>query len=168
MISKKVIVLLLSSLVFACGSSDEQISSVVEEETVVVEEETVVVEEETVVVEEETVVVEEETVVVEEETTTTSSSTTTTTTIPVYQKGEIIDVLTIQAYDKDRIAEIPSEFFKREVTINGVRIMATGNVGGQSAVPDAFIEKVARMVELFTDPNGEDIDARNKRLLSKH
>jgi len=72
LISKKVIVLLLSSLVFACGSSDEQISSVVEEETVVVEEETVVVEEETVVVEEETVVVEEETVVVEEETTTTT------------------------------------------------------------------------------------------------
>ena len=46
--------------------------------------------------------------------------------------------------------------------------MAAGNVGGQSAVPDAFIEKVARMVELFTDPTGEDIDALNKRLLSKH
>ncbi|MDA7547924.1 hypothetical protein N8812_02365 [Acidimicrobiia bacterium] len=90
-----------------------------------------------------------------------------TTTIPVYQKGEIIDVLTIQAYDKDRIAEIPSEFFKREVTINGVRIMATGNVGGQSAVPDAFIEKVARMVELFTDPNGEDIDATKQKTFIK-
>jgi len=167
LISKKVIVLLLSSLVFACGSSDEQISSVVEEETVVVEEETVVVEEETVVVEEETVVVEEETVVVEEETTTTSSSTTTTTTIPVYQKGEIIDVLTIQAYDKDRIVEIPSEFFKREVTINGVRIMAAGNVGGQVAVPDAFIEKVARMVELFTDPTGENIDADKQKTFIK-
>ena len=134
MISKKVIVLLLSSLVFACGSSDEQISSVVEEETVVVEEETVVVEEETVVVE-------EETVVVEEETTTTSSSTTTTTTIPVYQKGEIIDVLTIQAYDKDRIAEIPSEFFKREVTINGVRIMASRKCWRTKCRPRCFYRK---------------------------
>ena len=107
-------------------------------------------------------VVEEETSVVEEETTTTS-----TTTIPVYQKGEIIDVLTIQAYDKDSIVEIPSEFFKREVTINGVRIMAAGNVGGQVAVPDAFIEKVARMVELFTDPNGEDINAAKQKIFIK-
>ena len=68
MISKNIILLLLSSLVFACGSSSEQISSVVEEETAVVEEETAVVEEETAVVEEETAVVEEETAVVEEET----------------------------------------------------------------------------------------------------
>ena len=37
--------------------------------------------------------------------------------------------------------------------------MAAGNVGGQQAVPDAFLEKVARMVELFTDPNGDGIDA---------
>ena len=85
-----------------------------------------------------------------------SSDTTTTTTIPeeetttvvVYTKGEIIDV-----------AGSGSEFYKREVTINGVRIMAAGNVGGQQAVPDAFLEKVARMVELFTDPNGDGIDA---------
>ena len=137
-ISNKISLLLLSLLVICCGNSDDAISSRVEEETSVVEEETSVVEEETSVVEEETSVVEEETSVVEEETTTTSSTTTTTTTIPVYQKGEIIDVLTIQAYDKDRIVEIPSEFFKREVTINGVRIMAAGNVGGQVAVPDAL------------------------------
>ena len=92
--NNKISLLLLSFLVISCGNSDEQISSVVEEETSVVEEETSVVEEETSVVEEET-------------------TTTSTTTIPVYQKGEIIDVLTIQAYDKDRIIEIPSEFFKR-------------------------------------------------------
>ena len=92
----------------------------------------------------------------EESSDTTSTSTTTTTTIPeketptdvVYTKGEIIDV-----------AGSGSEFYKREVTINGVRIVAAGNVGGQQAVPDAFIEKVARMVELFTDPNGDGIDA---------
>ena len=41
------------------------------------------------------------------------------------------------------------DFFKREVTVNGVRIMAAGNVGGQTAVPDAFVEKVARMFELL-------------------
>jgi len=63
-----------------------------------------------------------------------------------YQKGGILDVV-----------GAGSEFYKREVTINGVRIMAAGNVGGQAAVPDAFIEKVARMVELFTDPSNESI-----------
>ena len=75
----------------------------------------------------------------------------TSTTVVVYNKGEIIDVV-----------GAGSEFYKREVTINGVRIVAAGNVGGQLAVPDAFLEKVARMVELFTDPNGEGIDAASQ------
>ena len=35
------------------------------------------------------------------------------------------------------------------------------------AVPDAFIEKVARMVELFTDPTGEDIDATKQKTFIK-
>ena len=72
-------------------------------------------------------------------------------TVVVYNKGEIIDV-----------TGAGSEFYKREVNINGVRIVAAGNVGGQQAVPDAFLEKVARMVELFTDPNGEGIDAASQ------
>ena len=72
-------------------------------------------------------------------------------TVVVYNKGEIINV-----------TGSGSEFYKREVTINGVRIVAAGNVGGQEAVPDAFLEKVARMVELFTDPNGEGIDAASQ------
>jgi hypothetical protein len=143
-ISNKISLLLLSLLVICCGNSDDAISSRVEEETSVVEEETSVVEEETSVVEEETSVVEEETSVVEEETSVVEEET--TTTIPVYQKGGILDVV-----------GAGSEFYKREVTINGVRIMAAGNVGGQAAVPDAFLEKVARMVELFTDPSNESI-----------
>ncbi len=72
-------------------------------------------------------------------------------TVVVYNKGEIINV-----------TGSGSEFYKREVTINGVRIVAAGNVGGQEAVPDAFLEKVARMVELFTDPNGEGIDSASQ------
>jgi hypothetical protein len=47
-----------------------------------------------------------------------------------------------------------SDFFKRELTVNGVRIMGAGTVGGQTAVPDAWLEKVGRMFELFTDPSG--------------
>ena len=46
-----------------------------------------------------------------------------------------------------------SDFFKREVTVNSTRIMAAGAVGGQTAVPDSWIEKIARMYELFLIPN---------------
>jgi len=56
-----------------------------------------------------------------------------------------------------------SDFFKREVTTNGVRIMGAGGVGGQTAVPDAWLEKVARMFELFTDVNGAGINETFQR-----
>ena len=39
-----------------------------------------------------------------------------------------------------------SDFFKREVTTNGVRIMGAGSVGGQVAVPDAWLEKSSTYV----------------------
>ena len=60
-----------------------------------------------------------------------------------------------------------SDFFKREVTVNGVRIVAAGTVGGQAAVPDAWLEKVARMFELFTDPNAAGINESYQRALIK-
>jgi hypothetical protein len=56
-----------------------------------------------------------------------------------------------------------SEFFAREVTVNGVRIMAAGDVGGQDAVPDAWLEKVARMFELFTDKDATGINENFQR-----
>ena len=73
-----------------------------------------------------------------------------------YNNGAIIDV-----------TGDGSDFFKREVTVNGVRIMAAGGVGGQTAVPDAWVEKVARMFELFTDPNGAGINETYQRNLIK-
>lgn len=48
-----------------------------------------------------------------------------------------------------------SDFFKRELNVRGARIMAAGAVGGQSAVPDAWIEKVGRMFELFTEQQAQ-------------
>ena len=56
-----------------------------------------------------------------------------------------------------------SDFFKKELTVNGVRLVAAGAVGGQTAVPDSFVEKVARMFELFTDPTGADINGSAQR-----
>ena len=73
-----------------------------------------------------------------------------------YNNGAIIDVV-----------GNGSDFFKREVTTNGVRIVAAGAVGGQAAVPDAWLEKVARMFELFTDPNAAGINETAQRNVIK-
>jgi len=75
---------------------------------------------------------------------------------PEYNNGAIIDVV-----------GNGSDFFKREVTTNGVRIMGAGAVGGQAAVPDAWLEKVARMFELFTDPTGAGINQTIQRQFIK-
>ena len=75
---------------------------------------------------------------------------------PEYNNGAIID-----------LTGDGSNFFSREVTVNGVRIVAAGSVGGQTAVPDAFVEKVARMFELFTDPNGAGINEASQRTFIK-
>ena len=75
---------------------------------------------------------------------------------PEYNNGAIIDVV-----------GNGSDFFKREVTTNGVRIMGAGTVGGQVAVPDAWLEKVARMFELFTDPTGAGINQAIQRQFIK-
>ena len=50
-----------------------------------------------------------------------------------------------------------SAFFKREMHVGGVRLVVAGAVGGQTAVPDLFADKVARMFELFTDSAGAGI-----------
>ena len=76
---------------------------------------------------------------------------------PEYNNGAIINVV-----------GDGSDFFKREVTVNGVRVMGAGTVGGQTAVSDAWLEKVARMFELFTDPTGAGINSTLQRNLIKN
>ena len=78
------------------------------------------------------------------------------TTDTLYNNGSIINV-----------TGNGSDFFKREVTVNGVRIMGAGSVGGQTAVPDAWLEKVARMFELFLDPNASGINKTYQRMMIK-
>jgi hypothetical protein len=87
-------------------------------------------------------------------------------------KYELVDspVVLDPEYNNGAITNVVgngSDFFKREVTTNGVRIMGAGTVGGQTAVPDAWLEKVARMVELFTDVNGAGINETAQRNLIK-
>ena len=52
-----------------------------------------------------------------------------------------------------------SNFFKRELTVNGVRIVAAGDVGGQAAVPDAFVEKVAQTFKILINKDGAGINS---------
>ena len=58
-----------------------------------------------------------------------------------------------------------SNFFKREVTTNYVRLVVAGAVGGQTAVPDAFVEKVARMFDLFLDEDAAGINEGKQNLI---
>ena len=52
-----------------------------------------------------------------------------------------------------------SDFFKKELTAYGVRIVAAGDVGGQAAIPDAFIEKVAQTFKLLLNKDGPNINS---------
>jgi len=49
-------------------------------------------------------------------------------------------------------------WFDRSLTVNGVKIVVAGAVGGQKAVPDEWAKKVARAIELLTNKNDPNID----------
>ena len=48
--------------------------------------------------------------------------------------------------------------FDRSLTVNGVKIVVAGVVGGQKAVPDEWAKKVARAIELLMNNNDFNID----------
>ena len=58
-----------------------------------------------------------------------------------------------------------SNFFKKELTVRGVRLVVAGDIGSQEAVPDAFIEKVAQMYRLLIDKNGAGINVASQETL---
>jgi hypothetical protein len=89
-----------------------------------------------------------------------------------YDLSEFVIAAAIDSeYNNGAISNITSyqgsDFFKREVTVNGVRIVAAGTVGGQIAVPDAWLEKVARMFELFLDKDAAGINETAQRNVIK-
>ena len=51
-----------------------------------------------------------------------------------------------------------SSWFDRSLEINGLQLFVAAAVGGQSAVPDKWAEKVAQTVKLLTNPNDAEID----------
>jgi hypothetical protein len=56
----------------------------------------------------------------------------------------------------------PIIFYDRELNVNGVKLIAAGEIGGQEAVPDFWIYKTARVFKLLTDKDAEDIDANSQ------
>ncbi|MDA0755682.1 MAG: hypothetical protein O3A43_06575, partial [Proteobacteria bacterium] len=56
----------------------------------------------------------------------------------------------------------PVVFYDRELTINGIKLIVAGDIGGQLAVPDFWIYKTARVFQLLIDKDAEDIDANSQ------
>jgi hypothetical protein len=61
------------------------------------------------------------------------------------------------------ISENNGTVFNRALTVNGLKLVVAGAVGGQQAVPDEWAKKTARVVELMTDPNGAGINTTHQR-----
>jgi hypothetical protein len=59
----------------------------------------------------------------------------------------------------DIIAIEPVVFYDRELTINGIKLIAAGEIGGQEAVPDEWIYKTAQVFKLLINKDFEGIDS---------
>jgi hypothetical protein len=69
----------------------------------------------------------------------------------------------IQYYSSGDIIPIePVVFYDRELTINGIKLIVAGDIGGQLAVPDFWIYKTARVFQLLIDKDAEDIDSNSQ------
>ena len=63
-----------------------------------------------------------------------------------YSSGDIINIE-------------PVIFYDRELIINGIKLVAAGDIGGQKAVPDIWIYKTAQVFKLLMNKDSEGIDS---------
>jgi hypothetical protein len=63
-----------------------------------------------------------------------------------YSSGDIINIE-------------PFIFYDRELIINGIKLLAAGDIGGQKAVPDIWIYKTAQVFKLLMNKYSEGIDS---------
>ena len=63
-----------------------------------------------------------------------------------YSSGDIINIE-------------PVIFYNRELIINGVKLVAAGDIGGQKAVPDIWIYKTAQVFKLLMNKDSDGIDS---------
>ena len=66
-----------------------------------------------------------------------------------YSSGEIINIE-------------PVIFYDRELIINGIKLVAAGDIGGQKAVPDIWIYKTAQVFKLLMNKDSEGIDSESQ------
>ena len=62
----------------------------------------------------------------------------------------------------DIITIEPVVFYDRELTVNGIKLIIAGDIGGQQAVPNFWIYKTARVFQLLIDKDAEDIDSNSQ------
>ena len=63
-----------------------------------------------------------------------------------YSSGDIINIE-------------PFIFYDRELIINGIKLLAAGDIGGQKAVPDIWLYKTAQVFKLLMNKDSEGIDS---------
>jgi hypothetical protein len=63
-------------------------------------------------------------------------------------------------YQSGELAEYSSgtDLYDRSLTVHGIKIVAGAEVSGNNAVPDAWVYKTARVIQLLLDPKGQGID----------
>lgn len=55
--------------------------------------------------------------------------------------------------------------FDRSLYVHGLKFVVAGAVGGATAVPDTYVDKVAQTVKLIIDPTGNGINLRQQKRL---
>ena len=86
-------------------------------------------------------------------------SITVNTNLTLIANFQLIEVATNYYSSGDIIAIESVVFYDRELTINGIKLIAAGNIGGQKAVPDKWIYKTAQVFKLLIDKDSEGIDS---------
>ena len=66
--------------------------------------------------------------------------------------------MTVYTSDQLKSDNTISSHFDRSLDVYGIKLVAAGAVGGNLAVPDEWVYKTARVVQLLLDNNGLGID----------
>ena len=91
------------------------------------------------------------------------------TTVPYTLSGVTSADLDNGPYTKGGLVTDTSagSLFNKSRLVHGVKLYQATNVGGATAVPDLWTDKIARVVELFTDPTGSNIVAADQLQMIK-
>ena len=91
------------------------------------------------------------------------------TTVPYTLSGVTSGDLDYGLYTKGNLVADTSggSLFNKSRQVHGIKLYQATNVGGATAVPDLWTDKIARVVELFTDPTGSNIVAADQKNMIK-